>query len=154
MDEILQLKIKNVPTQHRKHGNFECYRRDLVPLGSAEQCTVSVYEVPPGKSAVPYHYHLKNEEAFYILSGSGSLKTPEGYKDVTAGDFLFFPANEKGAHKLTNTSETKMLIYLDFDTSNDLEAVVYPDSNKIGVWGKKVRKIFKADQDVDYYEGE
>ncbi len=154
MDEMLQLKIKDVPSQHRKHGNFECYRRDLVPLGGANQCTVSVYEVPPGKSAVPYHYHLKNEEAFYILSGSGSLKTPDGYKNVSAGDFLFFPANEKGAHKLTNTSENEKLIYLDFDTYNDLEVAVYPDSNKIGIWGKNIRKIFKADQDVDYYEGE
>ena len=154
MDEMLQLKIKDVPSQHRKHNNFEYYRRDLVPLGGAEQCTVSVYEVPPGKSAVPYHYHLKNEEAFYILSGSGSLKTPDGYKDISAGDFLFFPANEKGAHKLTNTSENEMLIYLDFDTYNDLEVAVYPDSNKIGVWGKNIRKIFKADQAVDYYEGE
>ena len=155
MDEMLHLKIKDVPAQHRnQHEGYECYNRDLVPLGSAEQCTVSVYEVPPGKSAVPYHYHSKNEEAFYILSGSGSLKTPDGYKDVSAGDFLFFPANEKGAHKLTNTSENEMLIYLDFDTYNDLEVAVYPDSNKIGIWGRGVRKIFKADQDVDYFKDE
>jgi len=155
MDEVFHVNIKDLQRQHKnQHDGYECYKRDFVPLGSAKQCAVSVYEIPPGKSAYPYHYHIKNEETFFILSGSGSLKTPKGNKKVSAGDFLFFPANENGAHKLTNTSESEMLVYIDFDTSNDLEVTFYPDSNKIGVWGKSINKLFKTDQNVDYYDGE
>lgn len=155
MDEILQVKIQDVPYQHKnQHEDYEYYKRVLVPHGSANQCAISVYEIPPGKSAYPYHYHTKNEETFYIISGSGLLKTPNGCKNVSAGDFLFFPANEKGAHKLTNSSESEMLIYIDFDTSNDLEVLFYPDSGKIGVWSEGINKLFKANQQVEYYDGE
>ncbi|WP_321008679.1 cupin domain-containing protein [Hungatella effluvii] len=106
------------------------------------------------KSAYPYHYHCKNEETFYIISGSGTLKTPEGEMAVEAGDLLFFPADAGGAHKLTNTSPAEMLTYIDFDTNNDVEAVIYPDSNKIGIWGSGTNKVFQVEDQVDYYDGE
>jgi len=158
MKEIIHTRIDEIPRQHDKqHEAYEHYKRSLVPFGMAKQCAVSVYEVPPGKSAVPYHYHIKNEEAFYIISGEGILKTPSGERQVKAGDFLFFPANENGAHKLTNSSKTELLIYLDFDTSNeinDIEVAFYPDSGKIGVWGKGINKIYKQSDSVAYYEGE
>ncbi len=155
MKEIIKVKFNDVPAKHRKEqADYEYYKRALVPKGSAQQSAISVYEIPPGKSAYPYHYHTRNEEAFYIISGNGILKTPSGNKDVSAGDFLFFPANENGAHKLTNTSETEMLIYLDFDTHNELDVAFYPDSGKIGIWGLGINKLFKIDQQVEYYEGE
>src|SRR5690606_31385298 len=113
-------------------------------------CKISLYEIPPQKAAYPYHYHTKNEEAFYILQGSGLLKTPEGERPVAAGDLIFFPANEKGAHKLTNTSETEMLIYLDFDTHNDLDVAFYPDSGKIGVWGQGINQVYRVQEQVTY----
>jgi len=156
--DILHLKFEDVPSHHDcPHEGYESYRRNLVPKGEANQCAVTVYEVPPGKSAIPYHYHVKNEEAFYIISGEGILKAPLGDRQVKAGDFLFFPANENGAHKLTNSSDTEMLVYLDFDTSNeinDIEVAFYPDSGKIGVWGKDINKIYKQGDSVEYFEGE
>ena len=125
-----------------------------MPRGEAKQCTVSIYEIPPLKSAYPYHYHCKDEEVFYIISGEGVLRTPEGERAVKAGDLLFFPADESGAHKLTNASETENLIYIDFDVIHDLDAAVYPDSGKIGIWGKNINRVYRLDSDVDYYEGE
>ena len=73
---------------------------------------------------------------------------------VEAGDLLFFPADAGGAHKLTNTSPAEMLTYIDFDTNNDVEAVIYPDSNKIGIWGSGTNKVFQVEDEVDYYDGE
>lgn len=134
--------------------NYTFIRKDFLPRGYAEHCMVSVYEIPPLKSAYPYHYHLKNEEVFYILSGEGRLKTPDGERSVKSGDFLYFPANPDGAHKLTNTSETEKLVYIDFDVTHDLDVAVYPDSNKVGVWGKDVNRVYPIDANVDYYEGE
>ncbi len=155
MDEILKVKLHDVPLKHKKeHSEYEYYKRELVPKKNARQCSISVYEIPPGKSAYPYHYHTKNEEAFYIISGNGILKTPTGNIEVSAGDFMFFPSNEKGAHKLTNTSDTEILEYLDFDTHNEIDVAFYPDSGKIGVWGKNLNKVFKMNQQVEYYDGE
>ena len=154
MSEIKHSRIDEIEVKHKcEHEDFEYYRRDFVPRGSAAQCKVSIYEIPPMKSAYPYHYHTKNEETFYIISGKGVLKTPDGERKVGAGDLLFFPANASGAHKLTNCS-SEMLVYIDFDTANDIDAAVYPDSNKIGIWGKGINKVYKLDEDVGYYEGE
>lgn len=155
MDEILKLKFQDIPPKHKnEHEGYEYYKRELVPKGSAQQCAISVYEIPAGKSAYPYHYHTKNEEAFYIIKGNGILKTPTGDKDVSAGDFIFFPANEKGAHKLINISQTDTLVYIDFDTHNEIDVAFYPDSGKIGIWGKNINQLFKISQQVEYFDGE
>ena len=154
MDEIKHAAPDALPQKHkREHPDYEYYRRDFVPR-EGHGCKVSIYELPPGKSAYPYHYHTKNEEVFYILSGTGTLKTPAGDRAVSAGEFLFFPATAAGAHKLTNASETEPLVYIDFDTANDLDAAVYPDSGKIGIWGKGVNRVFRLEDAVEYYEGE
>ncbi len=137
-----------------EHPDYAFKRRVIVGKGDSENFDISVCEVPPGKSAVPYHYHLRNEEVFYILSGTGLLKTPEGERTVTAGDFLYFPNNEKGAHKLTNTSQTEPLVYADIDIVHDLEVAVYPDSDKVGIFGMGRRLLFSASHQMGYYEGE
>ncbi len=155
MSEIIHRNVTDIPCKHKKeHGNYEYYKRELVTKGSAGQCAVSIYELLPGKSAYPYHFHTKNEEVFYILSGTGTLRTPAGDRPVLTGDFLFFPANEEGAHKLTNTSETESLVYLDFDTYNDIDVAFYPDSGKLGIWGRNINQLYKISDQVDYYEGE
>lgn len=155
MKEIIHTNIESVPAKHKSaHKEYEYYKRQLLPFGNAEQCNISVYEIPPGRSAYPYHYHTKNEEAFFIISGKGVLKTPAGEKEVSPGDFIFFPTDENGAHKLTNTSETERLVYLDFDTYNEIDVAIYPDSGKIGIWGKNINQVFKTNQQVDYYDGE
>ena len=155
MSKIIHTKAVDVAYKHKdEHEGYEYYRRELVPRGFARQCTVSIYEIPPGKAAYPYHYHTQNEESFYIISGRGILKTPSGEKTVTAGDFLFFPADEEGAHKLTNASDKESLVYLDYDTSNDIDVAFYPDSEKIGIWGKNINQLYKINDQVEYYKDE
>ena len=152
---IRHARIEDLPARSKAvHEGYEYIRRDFVPRRPDGQCLVSIYEIPPKKAAYPYHYHVKNEETFFILRGEGVLKTPEGERKVTAGDFLYFPADSTGAHKLTNTSEDKPLVYIDFDTTNELDVSVYPDSNKIGVWGKDINRVYQMEEDVDYYKGE
>ena len=151
------MKHRNIEDLPRKHKTgaegYEFIRRDFLAVHEANTL-VRVYELPPGKSAYPYHYHLKNEETFFILRGEGLLRTSEGVRTVKAGDLLFFPAGETGAHKLTNTSDTEMLVYIDFDIVHDLDVAVYPDSGKLGIWGKDTNRIYRLDDDVDYYDGE
>ena len=151
------MKHRNIDDLPRKHKSgaegYEFYRKDLLQVHEARSL-VRVYEIPPGKSAYPYHYHLKNEETFFIIKGEGILRTPEGERPVRPGDLVFFPVGEEGAHKLTNTSETEMLMYLDFDIVHDLDVAMYPDSGKIGICGMDTNKIYRLGDDVDYYENE
>ena len=155
MGEILFGNSADSPLTHRDdHPGYAYARRNLVPADRTEMCVLGQYEVPPGKSAYPYHCHMKNEEIFYILSGQGLLRTPVGERLVGPGDSVYFPAGEAGAHKLTNPSETETLVYLDFDVRHDLDACLYPDSGKIGIYGRGLRQLYHKDESVDYYEGE
>ena len=134
MSEIKHSKIENIPVSYKcEHEGYEYYRRKFIPFGGAKNSLVSVYEIPPHKSAYPYHFHHNNEETFYILSGEGVLRSPDGERIVSAGEFLFFPTGPAGAHKLTNSSDTENLVYIDFDVVHDVDITIYPDSEKIGV---------------------
>ena len=155
MSEIKHSKIEDIPVSHKcEHEGYEYFRRKFIPFGGAKNSLVSVYEIPPHKSAYPYHFHHNNEETFYILSGEGVLRTPEGEKKVTAGELLFFPTGPAGAHKLTNSSDTENLVYIDFDVVHDVDITIYPDSDKIGVWGMGINQLYSQAEAVDYYNGE
>ena len=155
MSEIKHSKIESIPVSHKcEHDGYEYYRKKFIPFGGAKKSLVSVYEIPPHKSAYPYHFHHNNEETFYILSGEGVLRTPDGERKVSAGEFLFFPTGPAGAHKLTNSSDTENLVYIDFDVVHDVDITIYPDSEKIGVWGMGINQLYPQDEAVDYYDGE
>lgn len=155
MSGIKHMNWKDIPSKQKaEHEDYIYRRRKFLGFGETNNTCVSIYEIPPGKAAYPYHYHHKNEETFFILRGHGLLKTPEGEKNVSAGDLLFFPANCDGAHKLTNLSDTEDLVYLDVDVVHDLDVAVYPETGKLGVWGKNINRIWRQQDDVDYYDGE
>ena len=155
MSDIKHSKIEDIPVSHKcEHEGYEYFRRKFIPFVGAKNSLVSVYEIPPHKSAYPYHFHHNNEETFYILSGEGVLRTPDGERKVTAGELLFFPTGPAGAHKLTNSSDTENLVYIDFDVVHEVDITIYPDSDKIGVWGMGINQLYPQAEAVDYYDGE
>ena len=155
MSEIIYSRIEDIPVSHKcEHEGYEYYRKKFIPFGGAKNTLVSVYEIPPHKSAYPYHFHHNNEETFYILRGEGTLRTPDGERIVSAGEFLFFPTGPAGAHKLTNSSDTENLVYIDFDVVHDVDITIYPDSEKMGVWGMGINQLYPQSEAVDYYDGE
>jgi len=154
--EVRIINYKDIePCYVSEHTAYEYFKYDIEPRRPGCPGKVAVYEILPGKSNYPYHYHTQSEEVFYILSGTGTLDSPEGKRTVTAGDFVVCPTGEKGAHKLTNTSEKEKLVYIDFDTVHSPEIIYYPDSNKVGIYIEgKDEQFFIEDTCVDYYEGE
>ena len=67
-----------------------------------------------------------------------------------AGDSIFFPTGETGAHQLTNLSETEPLLYLDFDTFHYPEVCFYPDTQKVGIFGENLRQIYYTKDQTTY----
>ena len=61
-------------SEHSHGENFGSLRKQLGSSAGGEKLGCSLYEVPPGRRAWPYHYHLANEEAIYVLEGSGTLR--------------------------------------------------------------------------------
>ena len=152
---IITSKDKIAPKHKLEHEPYEYTKYELTERNRDNQCYVCLYDIPPGKAGYPYHYHTANTEVFYIISGGGIIETPEGNKSIKAGDVIVCPPNEKGAHKIINTSESEMLSYLDCDTANYPDIVFYPASGKIGALVDGYEKLFfEQSSKVDYYKGE
>lgn len=155
IENVLITNAEKLTGKHQNiHEGYEYFKKVILSGQNGDKCNVSIYEIPPGKSAYPYHYHFQSVEVFYIISGIGVLRTPDGEINIAAGDILAFSACEAGAHKLTNASETEMLVYIDFDTYHSPEISFMPDSNKLVVYGQGIRKVVKNGVETDYYEGE
>lgn len=122
----------------------------LHPLVVARMITtLDVRSLDPGKFSFPYHFHRAAEGLFVILNGEATLRTPNGFVPVQAGEILFFEAGAHRAHQLFNHGN-EPCVYVDASVSHGPDVVEYPDSDKIGVDGM----FFRKGLHVDYYEGE
>ena len=139
--------------EHRRRFGF--LKSTVVsPYKTGEgKLSVSFYTLQPGQSNYPYHQHFGREEVFYMISGTATLKTPGGDVTVTAGDVVFMPPNENGAHMLTNTSD-EPVTYLDIDTQTPSDVILYPESGNVRVLAGGMQKSFKLDSEVNYLDGE
>ncbi len=118
-------------------------------------------EVPPGKSACPFHVHHAEDELFVILEGEGEYRFGEHRYSVSAGDALGAPVGgEEYAHKLTNTG-TAPLRYLSISSKAAIDVCEYPDSGKYlvrsgqgGAGQSPFVRIGRAESSLDYWDGE
>jgi len=143
-------------------GDTRFRRKRLAGAAGGDRLGASLYELSPGDRAWPYHYHTANEEAMYVLSGSGRVRGPEGVSAVSAGDYLAFPVGESGGHRVANDGD-EPLRYLMVSTMVEPDVTVYPDSAKFGVYAgappgstdeRTLSGYYRIDDDVDYWDGE
>src|ERR671916_418990 len=89
----------------RDREGFRARRALIGRQAGAVKLGASLWELPPGEAAYPYHFHLGEEELLVVLAGTPTLRDPGGERQVEQGDVLsFFPA-EGGAHQLINRSD-------------------------------------------------
>ena len=105
----------------------------------------------PGQYSAPYHSHRFAEELFMIISGSLTLRTPEGLEVVSSGDLIFFEMGDSGAHQFYNHTP-EPCTYLDIRTFTGFDICDYPDSGKILI--APSMEIFKKEDRTKYFEGE
>lgn len=118
----------------------------------------SLWELPPGEAAYPYHFHYSDEELVIVLSGRPSLRTPEGDRKLEEGEAIRFQLGEQGAHQIFNPTD-QPATFLAVSSHGRPDVVVYPDADKIGVGerlpeGGGLRAFFRRGDAVDYFDGE
>jgi uncharacterized cupin superfamily protein len=147
------VRTSEVPwAQAIDRGPFQQRRK---ALGGAK-LTCGLWELPPGKRSFPLHLHHVTEEALFVVSGRGKVRTPEGTTDIGPGDYVSFPAGGP-AHQLLNDG-AEPLVYVGMAATQGVDVVEYPDSSKVaaavGAWPDVKRFIFRKDAQVDYFDGE
>ncbi|MGH2803600.1 MAG: cupin domain-containing protein [Thermoleophilaceae bacterium] len=118
----------------------------------------SLWEVPPGEAAYPYHFHYADEELVIVLSGRPTLRTPSDERELEQGEAVRFPLGEDGAHQIRNDTD-EPVTFLALSSHGRPDLVIYPDSGKIGVGerlprGGGLRAFFRRGDAVDYWDGE
>lgn len=152
---IVSNKI-NIKSRHKAiHDPYEYYKYKIEDDKKVNKLIAQIFEIPPHKANYPYHYHLNNDEVFYIISGQGILETPDGERKISPGDIIYCPTGKSGAHKLINTSDNEKLVYFECDTNLYPDVTYYPDSNKVGILsGDGDNTFYKTESNVNYYKDE
>ncbi|HEY3594277.1 MAG TPA: cupin domain-containing protein [Polyangiaceae bacterium] len=144
-----------------KGSKFGQTNKGLSRASGGKSVGCSWYEVAPGKSAYPAHYHCALEESIYILEGQGTMRIGNDRVEVRAGDYIAFPIGPDHAHRLFNTGSAP-LRYLCMSARSDgpVEVIGYPDSGKMGFSAGEFEKpivrnlVRNGAVTNDYFEGE
>jgi uncharacterized cupin superfamily protein len=87
--------------------------RERRPLGDAFGLTnfgVNLLRVPPGCASSQRHWHSRQDELVYVLSGELVLVTDAGEQLLTAGMAAGFPAGRADGHHLVNRSASDAVV--------------------------------------------
>jgi uncharacterized cupin superfamily protein/GNAT superfamily N-acetyltransferase len=142
-----------------ENGLYTSSRAQISDHIGAMQLGYNLTVLPPGKVQCPFHCHHGEEEMFLILEGEGELRLGDQRYPIRKHDVIACPTGgPEVAHQIINTGATTMR-YLALSTLSDVETCEYPDSQKISiVTGRRgepgLRKIFRAENTVDYYDRE
>lgn len=159
---LAQLLIRNFDTAPLQHETRDpLYESRSARLGTgtaAKKLGASVDIVAPGKRSCPYHFHYGQEEMFIVLEGNGTLRVAGEMLPIRKGDVMFIPAGPEYPHQIINTSDAP-LKYLSISTRESPDLCEYPDSGKYAAFatsesGKRIHVVQRAEQSVDYWDGE
>ena len=131
------VNVEDVEEKSMVSGAWGGSWKVLTPAMRARGGTLGVnrMRLPPGRAAVPFHYHLREDEVFYVLSGRGVLRYGDDLHDIGPGDCISCPAGTKVAHQIANPHDED-LVYLSIGPRDPHEVCGYPDSGKIMVRGE------------------
>lgn len=137
----------------RDRPGWEWRRLGIGKRLGAELIGASLYELAPGQKSYPYHFHHIQEEWVIVLRGEPTLRDPAGDRRLAPGDCVVFKRGAEGAHQIRNDTDEPVRVLM-LSSVAEVEVAEYPDSGKIGIWGRDLRKILRADAELDYFHGE
>jgi uncharacterized cupin superfamily protein len=142
--------------EDRGVDGFRVRRARLAQQAGAKKIGVSLWEIPPGEAAYPYHWHVVDEEVIIVLGEGLSLRGTGGdWRSLPAGEVVAFPVGEEGGHQLWNRgASTARFLSISSGPSEGDDIVFYPDSGKIGVYAQNLYELYRRDAAVDYWDGE
>ncbi len=142
----------DVPWEDFSRGDrFGIRFRQLGEFGGCSHVGVCMEIIEPGKQTYPAHYHMLEEEHVFVLDGRVTLRLGDKEHDMSAGDYVCFPAGQKAGHTLVNNSSAPCR-YLVIGERNSNDVIVYTDSGRVSV--RLTGEGYLKSATMDYWEGE
>jgi uncharacterized cupin superfamily protein len=95
------------------------------PFG-ADMLGASLRELLPESPGGPLHMHYGVEEMFFVLSGTPTVRTPEGEEQLSPGEVVYFPEGPDGLHTFSNPTKEPVRM-LAISTKRFPDVVAYPE---------------------------
>jgi uncharacterized cupin superfamily protein len=93
---------------------------------NADKLGASLTELLPGAPGGALHMHYGVEEMFFVLSGTPTVRTPEGEQALSPGDVVYFPEGPDGLHTFSNPTDEPVRI-IGISTKRFPDVVAYPE---------------------------
>ena len=113
---------------HPWNPNSQMHGTQLARSVGLKRTGVNFIRVPAGKESYVYHSHQSEEEWIYVLSGQAIALIDDVEYEVSAGDFIGFPAPSV-AHHMRNPGPAE-LVYLVGGENRETDVVEFPTLNK------------------------
>lgn len=117
------------------------------PLGDAfglSQFGVNLTQLAPGAASSERHWHEREDEFIYVVSGEVTLIDDDGEHPLTSGMCAGFRAGAANAHKLVNRSATTAVV-LEVGARSEGDRVHYPEADMAAVKGNGRYRITRKD---------
>jgi uncharacterized cupin superfamily protein len=116
-------------------------KQSLGDAGGLSDFGVNLTRLPPGAWSSQRHWHSREDELIYVLSGEVALVTDNGEEILRVGDCATFPKNVPNGHHFINRG-AETAVYLEVGTRSGDDVCLYPDidmmiDSKIGWYAHK-----------------
>jgi len=101
-------------------------RKRLGATAGLTQFGVNLLRLPPGAWSSQRHWHVREDEFVYVLSGEVTLVSDDGEEVLRAGDAAGFKADDPDGHCLQNRSDRDAVV-LEIGSRMEGETAHYSD---------------------------
>ena len=124
-------------------------KRVLGDLFGLTNYGVNLVDLEPGGWSAQRHWHTREDEFIYVISGELTLVTDDGEQLLTPGMIAGFPAGAANGHHLINKSDS-VASYLEIGDRIAEDEVYYPDVDLQLVSDGKGERVFTRRDGTPY----
>jgi len=123
--EVPESNATSYPKEFRA-DNQKRWNRRVGDRAGISNFGVMITRIVPGGQSSSRHWHSRQDEFVYVLSGDALLETDAGVEKLKPGMCVGFPAGRANGHRFLNRSDADVLLLVVGDRTPDDE-ITYPD---------------------------
>ena len=111
-NEPLVINAADAEEIEHRSGQWGGFYKVLTPgVPRMGHLGVNLSRLPPGHTTCPFHYHMLEDEVFYVLRGRGVLRYGDSLREIGPGDCVACPAGTRIAHQIANPFDEDLESY-------------------------------------------